>query len=476
LQRQFEVKRNGESLQEKIIGLMTGTKPYFLSIFREMADKNPENALVLYDFIVAEQNELNIRESTKLTHVKIVCWFSGFLEYKLFRKITKADVLEYLNSLRKPESEDPSHKWIGTYNTRQMVLNKFFRWVYNREEPDHQKWVTPPCMQGIRRLPRKEKSPYRPSDIWTNEEHSVFLKYCSSKQMKCYHGMASDTSARPHELLGLRIKDVMFKVSSSGVQYAEVQITRSKTRPRTLPLIFSVPYVKDWIDNHPMGHSPEAFLFVALSTVNYGKPLTEEALRKQYSRQYKERYFPKLLEDPAVPDADKAYMKNMLTKPWNPYIQRHSALTAKSQILKESMLRDHAGWTMTSKMPNVYLHYFGNESSKLLLEAFGVEQHTQRQLSALKTKPCPNCSTPNKMESKFCAKCRMVLSYDAYSEAIEEKEEKDEEVNLLKSQVRLILSAFAAADASTKNRIAKQLFQSGIYKLDTNNERLPSTP
>jgi hypothetical protein len=32
----------------------------------------------------------------------------------------------------------------------------------------------------------------------------------------------------------------------------------------------------------------------------------------------------------------------MLTKPWNPYVYRHSGLTEKSQILKESILRSYA--------------------------------------------------------------------------------------------------------------------------------------
>ena len=37
--------------------------------------------------------------------------------------------------------------------------------------------------------------------------------------------MANDTSARPHELLNLRIKDIIFKTSESGVQYAEIQVS-----------------------------------------------------------------------------------------------------------------------------------------------------------------------------------------------------------------------------------------------------------
>ena len=54
----------------------------------------------------------------------------------------------------------------------------------------------------------------------------------------------------------------------------KVHITKSKTRPRTLPLIFSIPYVKDWIDSHPFTNNPDAFLFVSLADRNIGERLT----------------------------------------------------------------------------------------------------------------------------------------------------------------------------------------------------------
>jgi DNA-binding protein H-NS len=41
---------------------------------------------------------------------------------------------------------------------------------------------------------------------------------------------------------------------------------------------------------------------------------------------------------------------------------------------------------------------------------------------------------PNKPDSKFCAKCRMVLTYDAYSETIEEKQQKESEVKELRGK------------------------------------------
>ena len=113
---------------------------------------------------------------------------------------------------------------------------------------------------------------------------------------------------------------------------------------------------------------------------------------------------------------------------------RDSALTQKSQILKESTLRDHAGWSMTSKMPNVYIHDFGNESSKSLLEAYGIENYSKGQTSFLKSKTCPNCSEPNKPDSMFCIKCRMVLTYNAYSEILEEQKRKEDQIKSLEEK------------------------------------------
>ena len=179
----------------------------------------------------------------------------------------------------------------------------------------------------------------------------------------------NDMSARPHEILNLRIQDIIFKVTEDSTQYAEVLITGGKTKPRTIPLIDSIPYVKEWIQNHPTGNNPNSSLFVSLGNNTFGSKLTYDGLSGQYKYYYKTHYFPKLLQDETVPENDKAFIRNMLTKPWNLYLFRHSALTEKSQILKEHVLRDHAGWTMTSKMPQVYIHYFGTESSRSLLEA-----------------------------------------------------------------------------------------------------------
>lgn len=129
--------------------------------------------------------------------------------------MTKQDILDYLNRLKKPVSDDPKHKSIGTYNGRQMVFLKFFRWLYNPDEPDHRKRITPPCMIGVKSLPRKEKSPYSPEDVWRQEDRTLFLKYCNVPRDRFWHSVVHDTSARPHEILNLKIKDVVFKLSGN---------------------------------------------------------------------------------------------------------------------------------------------------------------------------------------------------------------------------------------------------------------------
>jgi hypothetical protein len=42
-----------------------------------------------------------------------------------------------------------------------------------------------------------------------------------------------------------------------------------------------------------------------------------------------------------------------------------------SQILSDSALKDHAGWSMSSNIPQVYVHLRG-ESSKIFLQKEGI--------------------------------------------------------------------------------------------------------
>jgi hypothetical protein len=255
--------------------------------------------------------------------------------------------------------------------------------------------------------------------------------------------MAIDMSARPHEILNLRINDIKFHVNDEGIQYAEVRITNGKTGSRTVPLIDSLPYLKEHMssslsssdENHPNSSNPNSWLFVSTGN-NHGTKLTYDGLATRYEY-YRKRYFPSLIEDETIPEYDKALIRNMLTKPWNLYVFRHSALTEKSQFLTEAVLRSHAGWTMSSKMPQVYIH-LSNEPSKILLQKRGIIRTEDKEAASLQSKRCSNCNEPNKPDSRFCFKCKMVLTFDSYKETLEREKEKESEIQTMKQQIQMI--------------------------------------
>jgi integrase len=423
-------------LDSKIDISTEGLTPQYGNRLRKTEPKM--NAMIISKYIISMKAEINPSDRYREVVIKVLTKLSQFhnnsrnnddthgYTSKSLLEIRREDILRYLDTLRKPESVDPLHKWIGTYNIYRIHLIRFFKWLYYHDL-EQDKRPKPAVVDNIPQLKRKEQSIYKPTDLWTEEDDILFLKYCPNKRDRCYHAMSRDSSCRPHELLKLRIKDIVFKVAGH-YRYAEI-LVNGKTGSRHIPLINSIPYLKDWLDDHPYGGNPNA-VFLCGTGRGLGRILQTTSLGQIYSH-YKKNVFAKLLEDQSVPSEDKQKIRELLKKPWNPYIRRHSALTDKSKFLKEHILRQHSGWSPRSQMHLKYLHYFGNESSESLLQAYGIITTDCQQKDSLRPKQCPSCNEPNKPDSKFCAKCRMVLTYDAYTETIEEKEEKDKLIDVL---------------------------------------------
>jgi hypothetical protein len=121
-----------------------------------------------------------------------------------------------------------------------------------------------------------------------------------------------------------------------------------------------------------------------------------------------------------------------------------------------------------------YLHYFGNESNDSILEAYGIIPNSkdQQSIDVLRPKQCPNCSEANKPDSKFCAKCKMVLTYDAYNETLEGQKQKDDQLKAvqlqldsMQSQIQSLMSAFSNMQEQPQvDSMAKTLYSSGLIK------------
>jgi hypothetical protein len=270
-------------------------------------------------------------------------------------------------------------------------------------------------------------------------------------------------------LLSLQIKDIVFK-SVDKYQYAQV-VVNGKTGSRSIPLIQSLPYIKDWLANHPSRNNSNSPVFVSLDKRSMGrKQLTITGLEQIY-KYYQKEFFPKLLEDPTVSVEDKENIKNnLLTKPFLPYLRRHSSLTEKARKLKTSTLEQHAGWVPGSNMQKRYVHYFGDESSTDILEAYGIKTNDSVAINTLNPKICPNCNEGNTQDAKFCSKCKMIMSFEGYQEALESQSKKEDELKVMKeqfnamqSQIQSLMSVFSNMHEQPQvDSMAKTLYSSGL--------------
>jgi hypothetical protein len=95
---------NKEEISEivrKIDLITTGQRPYLKRVLLDMVLYSSLNAKNICNFIIAERNEINIKGSPIEWHVKVLGQIQKFLDFKDFSLITKEDIINYLDSLRK---------------------------------------------------------------------------------------------------------------------------------------------------------------------------------------------------------------------------------------------------------------------------------------------------------------------------------------------------------------------------------------
>jgi len=405
-------------------------KRYRLNQLKKM---EKTNSVLLVEYINSRMREVNLKPATRASTIDRISRLSIFHKNKSFSEMTTEDIFSYLDTIRRSESKDPMHRWIGTYNLSVVKIIPFFKWLYEPDTHSNNRQI-PVFLNNVKCLKRKEKTTCTARDLWTIEEDLLFLKYSPDKRLRLYHIMARETSGRPHELLPLKIGDIIFHNTVDGKVYATVTIGKEgKTTPRTLPIINSIPYLKDWLtSDHPHGESKNHYLFLSLNkeSIMRNKKLESHSLNVLYSIA-KTKLFPRLLEDPNIPAIDKDKIRQLLTKPFYPYLRRHIGITEKARKIPEHSLRLYSGWTKGSKMPEVYTHELGDEISNQILELEGYSTRTKEH-NVLTSRICPHCQEPNKPETRFCSRCLMVLTFDAYNEVTTES---GTEIEGLKKQV-----------------------------------------
>ncbi len=162
---------NIDSILERKVGLITEglSRQYTDRLYKIRRD----NSLAIVDFVSSMKTEINLSHGHTKNHIMVLTLLSQFHNNeKSFKQMTREDILSYLDRLRKPESNDPLHKWIGSYNLYRTLILKFFKWLYypDLQESNRPK---PHVIENIPQLKRKEQSIYKPSDLWTHAALSI---------------------------------------------------------------------------------------------------------------------------------------------------------------------------------------------------------------------------------------------------------------------------------------------------------------
>lgn len=90
------------------------------------------------------------------------------------------------------------------------------------------------------------------------------------------------------------------------------------------------------------------------------------------------------------------------------------------------------GWSHKENTRQKYQHYYADDAFDAMLAMMGglvlpANTVEDRMKNLIKPKQCPNCEESNKPESKSCAKCKFVLTFDAFNVAIPEGEKAAKE-------------------------------------------------
>ena len=306
-------------------------------------------------------------------NLKAIIAFAEFLGSKttFYQISTKDQVTKFLDTKIRSNSEDPENRWITTWNDYLVRIKHFFRWLHNYrikfdQSPDHTSspidWQTP-AFVNIKKKRTKRLSPYGEHEIWDIEELKTIIKYEPHKRNKAILSLLWDLNGRNHEITLLRIKHVRLRE-----RYGEGEIPhQAKTGSGPILLTFSLPYVRDWLNEHPFRNTPEARLICSL---NNGAPIKPEALWTMMNQL--QMRISRLIETGSITDdAEREKLKILLyTKRFNPYCLRHSSISHDSDYLPDYALKKKVRWSMNSKQPARYIkaRMGNNLKEKILIE------------------------------------------------------------------------------------------------------------
>lgn len=310
-----------------------------------------------------------------------------FIKWLDGREVTDKTILEYLRSLK------PKNYTDSTLYQYRAILKKFLS-TFSPEQARNIKL----------KVKRKE-----PPIILSQAEIELLIEECRNPRDKALISFLYESGCRKGELVSIRLENVTF--TEFG---ATVTIPKGKTGSRTIPVVYSASYLRQWVESHPTkgGCDP---LFCSLQ-----EPFAQFSFSglSHLMRTLKER---------------TGIKKNLY-----PHLFRHSRASHLANQFTEQQLKQYLGWTAGSNMAAVYVHLSQRDIQDAVLKAYGIESQSEDK-NKFKVGRCPRCKEINPESSRYCGKCGMPL--------------KDESIKQLETESDSFETEFAKLIAKYPNII-----------------------
>lgn len=377
----------------------------------------------IYDYAYSLRNSLRrLYESTTLS-ARDKEFVLGFLEHLKAKRVstgrlakyafTIRDLMEHLGVPIEEATRRDIEKlsiWVQeqsysphTVSDYLFAIKYFYKFVRNGNTdkevpfPDEVRWLKAQPKANERKEP----------EFFTPGEVEALIKSADKLRDKCMLSVAFERGARPSELLLLNIGDVTFDTMG-----ARIRVRRGKTGERMLRIISSASILSRYLETHPLRRDPHAPLWVTESTNHLNQRLSWV----RWNRIMKQV-------------AEKAGVNG---KRIHHYLLRHGSATEAAKHFTDSELKILYGWTMSSRMPAVYIHLSSRDIEPKLEQVYSGKpiQPVKPEFSPVF---CPKCKERNTPGLAYCGRCGTPLDERERAKAsIEIEEMKTKLDDLLK--------------------------------------------
>jgi len=330
---------------------------------------------------------------------------------------TAKDVNNAIHTMHDEEGKSKT-----TLMAYQVAIQQFYQYHSDLEaDPD-----------GIEKYSERSDPKHDELDMFTEEEVSALRDACSQTGMpvrnRAFLELLIFTGQRQSALLTLRVKDVDMGGERGYIYLNEDYndehggLKDALQRGRKRPVFGAQKYVRDWLEYHPDGDDPEAWLFVG--DPNHWKTNTDDHWSRPSADQ-------RLRQIGKEADVDK---------PVNAHNFRHYCATVlyRDYDLRKDTIRMLLGHREGSTtLEEIYSHVFDEDYIRRAEEKTGHREEEDK--SPFTPETCPTCGELLSGGEKACSACGALFAPDEkmveeqlQSDA-DEKREGADDIDLLKA-------------------------------------------